>query len=112
MLYLTNAFSLQMLRSSEAQINTTPVSGIKAYEMWAAADSKICAIGHADLAAVAADVLVDPGVVANRANVCLEEDDVLLVAQLMSGRSSEGATTLPKGFEIEWIVVKALYFTW
>mgnify|MGYP003353710729 FL=1 len=79
--YLSNAFSLQMLKDLYSSIETkdVPREDIPA-------DCKSL-IGHQDLA----DYL---GVPMNREQVKLEEDDVLYVVQYVGGRLPEGTTNL------------------
>lgn len=100
MTYLTNAFSLQMLPlSQEALVRVEPIDTPELVNT-----EFVSAIGHADTAAVVADILgVD--VPANRVNVSLGQGDTLIVAQLLGGRLPEGATKLPEGFSIKFVRV-------
>ena len=70
----------------------------------AADHSCVSAVGHADTAAVFAHVLGVP-VACNRATVALKDGDVALVGQYSGPRLPEGATTLPEGATIKWVVV-------
>ena len=101
MTYISNAFSLQMLQTANADI---AIRGVESAEIPADATS---AIGHADTAAVVSDIL-GREVPCNRMNVSLEKGDVLYVAQVMGGRLPEGATTLPEGFRLEFRRVEIL----
>lgn len=58
-------------------------------------------VGHEDTANVL-------GVPMNRENITLDDDDVLLVAQLNGGRLPEGATTLPDGFSFTYYIVRII----
>jgi len=92
--YLSNAFSLQMLKSTNAIIETNEVSNFP--------DNCISAIGHQDTANLL-------GVSMNRISLSLDESDSLYVAQLMGGRLPEGATKLPDGFNFKIIQITVKY---
>ena len=105
-IFIGNAFSLQMLdltRSHEIETYTLSVSGVKAF--WKDKCQVESCIGHVDTAAVVSSIL-EVEIPAQRINVKLEEDDLLIVAQLTGGRLPEGSTTLPEGFDIKFVVVK------
>lgn len=89
-MYLLNAFSLQMVE--------TPAF-VKFNEVEELPKGLVSAIGHADTAAVL-------GVECNRINVKLAKGDTAYVAQLMGGRLPEGCTTLPEGFKFKFIKVE------
>ena len=99
-MYLLNAFSLNML-TDNADVHVRQVSLDTARNL-----AKVCtsAVGHADTAAVFADVLGVP-VPCNRVSVTLEDGDTALVGQYSGPRLPEGATTLPEGATIKWVVV-------
>ncbi len=99
MVYLGNAFSLQMLKAFPAEVSVAEVDSTEI-----PADA-VSVIGHPDTAAVVADML-GREVPANRVSISLEAGDVLYVAQLMGGRLPEGATTLPEGFSLKFLRVK------
>lgn len=99
--FLTNAFSLNMLASLPASVRAEEVSREDAAALAAKATS---AVGHADTAAVFSSVLGVP-VPANRATVSLAKGDRVLVGQYRGPRLPEGATTLPEGATIQWVVV-------
>jgi len=61
-------------------------------------------VGHADTAAVFAGVLEVP-VACNRVTVSLTDGDKLLVGQYRGPRLPEGATRLPEGATIQWLIV-------
>lgn len=96
--YLGNAFSLQML-PSDGNISVETVT-----EADIPSDVVSC-IGHTDTANVLSDIL-GMEIPVNRMSVTLNDGDVLYVAQLIGGRLSEGATTLPKGFSFKFMKVK------
>ena len=103
MLYLGNAFSLQMLNTNQVtDIRVTPVdvSTVKK------ADFK-SVIGHPDTAAVVSDIL-GKDVPCNRTSVSLSKGDTLYVAQIVGGRLPAGTTTLPAGFKIVFLMVTIL----
>ena len=99
-MFLLNAFSLNMLGGNAdiavREISVTVAAGL-------AADCT-SAVGHADTAAVFADVLGAP-VPCNRVSVTLKEGDVALVGQYSGPRLPEGATSLPGGATIKWLIV-------
>ena len=99
-MFLLNAFSLNMLNSN-ADVHVRQVSLETARNL-----AKVCtsAVGHADTAAVFADVLGVP-VPCNRVTVSLKEGDVALVGQYSGPRLAEGAVSLPEGATIKWLVV-------
>jgi len=98
--YISNAFSLQMVRPEDLpQVRLMAIERPAAYEVLVAAATSI--VGHADIAAVL-------GVEMNRASVTLERGDFLWVAQLIGGRLPEGCKTLPEGFRLQWILVEVL----
>ena len=92
-IFLSNAFSLQMLEGFPASVKIEEVSreDIPA--------EAVSVVGHQDTANVL-------GVPMNRQNVSLEPGDVLFVAQLQGGRLPEGATTLPEGFSFKFLRVE------
>ena len=99
-MFLLNAFSLNMLNGN-ADVHVRQVSLDVARNL-----AKVCtsAVGHADTAAVFADVLGVP-VPTNRVSVTLEDGDTALVGQYSGPRLPEGATTLPEGATIRWMIV-------
>ena len=60
--------------------------------------------GHADTAALFSSLL-ELDVAHNRAAFKFEEGTVLFVGELSGGRLPEGATTLPEGAKINWVMV-------
>ena len=98
--YLLNAFSLNML-SADADLLVRQVTVEAAQNVARVATS---AVGHADTANVFADVLgID--VPCNRVSVTLNKGDLALVGQYSGPRLPEGATTLPEGATIKWVLV-------
>ena len=99
-MYILNAFSLNMLVGN-ADIEVREVSQTVAAIL---APTCTSAVGHADTAAVFFAVLGVP-VPCNRATVALKDGDVALVGQYSGPRLPEGATSLPEGATIKWVVV-------
>ena len=97
---ILNAFSLNML-DGNADVVVREVSQATAASLASGCTS---AVGHADTAAVFEAVLGVP-VPCNRATVALKEGDVALVGQYSGPRLPEGATALPEGATIKWMVV-------
>lgn len=90
-MFLTNAFSLQMLDEFPTSVKVSEVSELP--------EGLESAVGHADTAAVL-------GVPCNRVNVKLKNGDTVFVAQLQGGRLPEGSTTLPEGFTFRFLKVE------
>jgi hypothetical protein len=102
MLYIANAFSLQMIDiCKETTVVVVPVDDPKAT---VAGQEFTSAVGHADTANLFSGLLgVD--VPSQRINVKLTAEDALLVGQYIGPRLPEGATTLPEGASIVWLLV-------
>ena len=108
MLYIVNAFSIQMLAPSatdRATLSFKPVTLEQAIKM-VETNIFVSAIGHEDTANVVSKLL-NVEIPMNRISVNLGNNDVLLVAQLSGGRLPEGATTIPDGMNIQFWVVAA-----
>ena len=89
MLYLGNAFSLNMLEGeAERTLRITPINGVEATQMLRAAEFE-SVVGHPATAAVLSQRL-GAKVEANRVNLILRPGDVLLVAQVLMPRLAEG----------------------
>ncbi len=97
--YLSNAFSLQMVREFPALLQTMEV------DFHEVPPYAISCIGHEDTAAVVASILKRSDNLYNRANISIGVGDRLFVAQIVGGRLPEGATTLPEGFQIKFYKV-------
>ena len=105
MIFLSNAFSLQMLDSDKAQrLEVTPIGKNVVIEILKDNNFKSC-IGHADTANVLSEELGFT-IEMNRVNVSLTKDDTLIVAQLTGGRLPEGSTTLPDGYQFKFLKVE------
>lgn len=102
--YLSNAFSLQMVQAG-ATVYTRGIDHTFFSEAVKSGKSQLKSIiGHVDMANVLTEMLGFP-VEQNRESIKLTPKDRLYVAQITGGRLPEGATTLPEGFEIEFICV-------
>lgn len=99
-IYMSNAFSLQMVNAGDV-IKTSPAFPEEIPE------NVVSCIGHSDTAVVLSSIL-GREVKVNRVSIHLEEGDVLYVAQLQGGRLPEGATTLPEGFAFTFIKVEVI----
>lgn len=115
MLYICNSFSLGMLPdwrlSPDADVTgiiVEPVSAeqAKAFIAKAEADGHIVfsAVGHGDTAAIFATIL-GRDVPVNRVSITLTVSDRYLIGQYTGPRLPEGATELPPGARIAWLVV-------
>ena len=103
MLYITNAFSIQMLPHLVTTLSFKPATLEQAMKIMKT-NVFISAVGHVDTANVVSNLL-NMEIPMNRISVNLKDDDVLLVAQLSGGRLPEGATTIPDGMSIQFWVV-------
>lgn len=99
MIYLLNAFSLQMV-DIPCGVRFAEVSEIDV-QIGINSGLVVSAIGHQDTANVL-------GVPMNRINVHLNAGDIAYVAQLQGGRLPEGSTTLPDGFSFKFIKVEVV----
>jgi hypothetical protein len=107
MLYVANAFSTSML-SGDALVSFRRVSletvrdGLRPLTggAWTSA------VGHADTAALFSKLL-GMEVPVNRTTLRLERGDGLIVGQYVGPRLPEGATELPEGARIDWLLVSA-----
>ena len=99
-MFLLNAFSLNMIVGN-ADISVREITQAAAASLASGCTS---AVGHADTAAVFSHVL-GVEIPCNRATVALKEGDVALVGQYSGPRLAEGATSLPEGAAIKWMVV-------
>ena len=99
-MFLLNAFSLNMLVGN-ADISVREITKDVAASLAADCTS---AVGHADTAAVFSAVLGGE-IPCNRATVVLKDGDVALVGQYSGPRLAEGATNLPEGATVKWVVV-------
>lgn len=108
-MYLLNAFSANMLADFPASVTFTEITAADARLALACieaeGDSWVSAVGHADTARVFESVLGDVVVPCNRVSVTLRAGDTAILGQYSGPRLPEGATELPDGAAIKWIVV-------
>lgn len=103
MLYLGNAFSLQMLDCATA--HTVSIKPISIDDVRTA--DFVSVVGHPDTATILSDML-GKDVACNRVSVSLTPHDTLIVAQVVGGRLPAGATKLPDGFKMTFLKVNIL----
>ena len=114
MLYLGNAFSLQMLQKYPKC--TIHITLLQINQIVAMLKSRPYAavIGHADTAAVAEKKLAEAGLelpcegLFKRQRIVLTPQDEYIVFQLVSGRLPEGCNTLPVGAIFEWYYIRII----
>ena len=99
MKYISNAFSLNMLSSEDFSL--IRVKEVAPSEIPHDVES---VIGHKDTASVVSNI-VGFETPFNRANLVMDCDDVLYVAQYKGPRLPEGATRLPEGASINFLEV-------
>ena len=103
MAYITNAFSLNMLLNFNVTIKTQEIT-IAAAAAMMKEENLVSSVGHADTAAVFSNIL-GVTVPMARVTVTLVKGDSILVGQYSGPRLLEGATTLPEGATLKWVVV-------
>jgi hypothetical protein len=101
-MWILNAFSLNMLADLNANIVTRAISLEEAKTLLQGGFDS--AVGHAPTAAILTKLLGQE-VSSARVNVRLEKDSLVLVAQYQGARLPEGATSLPEGAAIVWVLV-------
>lgn len=105
MIYICNAFSIQMLQGyTKLEFNKKSLEEIKGLLDFFNEDEIISAIGHADMAKLISDQL-GRCISVNRVSVKLKYNDALIVAQYSGPRLPEGAIVLPEGATIEFWTV-------
>ena len=100
MIYLANAFSLQMIQDDESLVWVKNVSQAWTKELiskW----EWISVIGHEDTASIVSSML-GVHVPANRETTTIGQNDMVIIAQVIGGRLPEGCKTLPDNFRIVW----------
>lgn len=107
MIYLSNAFSLQMLNLERVNyIEVTPLELEEVKKLLS--KGFISIIGHRDTANVLSSTL-NIIIPYNRISIKLNLEDTLIVAQLTGGRLPENCSTLPDGFKFEFIKVNIVW---
>lgn len=103
---IANAFSLNMLTLEVGVTNLyiCPVSPDVIRQHIEEEGGFTSVVGHADTAALFSSLL-GLDVAHNRATFKFEEGTVLFVGELSGGRLPEGATSLPEGAKINWVMV-------
>ena len=100
-MYLLNAFSANMLAEFPVSVHFVDISPAVMAKL---AQESVSAVGHADTAALFSAVL-GIEVPCNRVSVTLKPGENALLGQYTGPRLPEGATTLPEGASIKWVVV-------
>lgn len=106
-LYLSNAFSLQMLELKEVtHLRVTPLDLEEAQTLLSRTPFE-SAVGHFDTASVFTEQL-GFFIPVNRVNLKINPGDSIVVGQLIGGRLPEGALFLPENFKIQWVLVNII----
>jgi hypothetical protein len=101
--YIANAFSLAMLPRGQHDVQVVDLDGPGHLDGLEGAES---VVGHADTAAIFTSELgIEVKFRADRPSIILEPGDRVLVGQFMGGRLPEGATKLPTGVSMRWMMV-------
>lgn len=103
MLYLANAFALQMLEEPNVILTVRTLNIDQAKELLDEMEFH-SVVGHQDTANVFSNLL-GMDIRFNRESITLGDRDALLVGQVTGGRLPEGATKLPEGATISWKLV-------
>lgn len=106
MLYVGNAFSLQMLDvKDKCAVGIDKLTKQNAKKILKLYEKELkSVIGHQDLANILKEEL-EMDFEVNRESIKLTLKDMLLVAQVVGGRLPEGTTKLPEGVKIEYYLV-------
>lgn len=99
---ISSALSLNMLGSVPASIEVQEVTLEEARQL---IDGRKSVVGHPDTASLFSEQLGVP-VPACRETIALKKGDTVLVGQYRGPRLPEGATELPKGATIQWLLVE------
>lgn len=98
---ICNAFSLQMVSLPVTiKASKIDVGQVKAFSLESA-------IGHADTANIVS-ALLGVNIPANRTNIKLSAGESIVVAQYIGPRLPEGATKLPDGARIDFVLVEVV----
>lgn len=105
MIYVTNAFSLNMLGqlAEGTSVGIAPITAAAVKSALRVVKYRSI-VGHADAAALLSGCVKHP-IAFNRESVTLSPGDVVIVGQYSGPRLPEGATTLPEGATITWLKV-------
>lgn len=103
--YLGNAFSAGMLDtlSVESAVVTFSLLSVEQASAWVREQAPRSCVGHADTAALVS-ALLGTEVPMARVSTSLRPGDKLLIAQYNGPRLPEGATSLPEGASLRWIL--------
>ncbi len=102
MMKVTNAFSLNMLASLTGSVTFREMSLEEARKLLEGGLES--SVGHADTAAVYADVL-GMEIPAVRSTVSLQKGDTVVIGQYRGPRMPEGTKHLPEGATIQWVLL-------
>lgn len=103
MIYITNAFSLNMIAHItcvQLEVNTNICNPGQMVESL----NPVSIVGHQDTANLFSNILEVP-VEFNRQSVQLNKGDGLIVGQYTGPRLPEGTSELPEGSSINWMYV-------
>ena len=101
---ITNAFSFNMIQdiNCAVSVHSSPITSKEVKcRLQAGVES---AVGHADTAAVISN-MVGVEIPHERRSVSLRKGDSLIVAQYRGPRLPEGATTLPEGASMSFLLI-------
>lgn len=101
---ILNAFSANMLPTFPATAKFAEISLVEARALLLA-EGVDSAVGHSDTAAVFSTVL-GVQVAFVRKNVSLKATDRAVLGQYIGPRLAEGATALPEGATIKWLLLE------
>ena len=102
-MYIINAFSFNMINGFPCTVNAKEISLDEACYL-ANEGNIISGVGHASTAAVFS-TLLGINIPCDRRNISLNSEDVALGGEYYGPRLEEGATELPQGATIKWLLV-------
>lgn len=99
--FISNAFATNMLVAYPTSVSFTEISPAEAANF--VRKGAVSSVGHADTAAVFSQQL-GVEVPAQRSTIALNAGDQLVVGSYKGPRLPEGATSLPEGATIRWLL--------
>lgn len=101
--YVVNSFSFNMVNAKSGSLQFEEIELEKA-KNWLNENNPQSFVGHEDTAHVLSN-LTNYEIPFNRGNISLNSGDTLLVGQYVGPRLPEGATQLPEGSRIKWLLI-------
>jgi len=103
--FIANAFSVNMLQTSDTTVRFTDIEDVEEAAQFALTAKSV--VGH-DTTAIIFSTILGVDVPCNRATVSLRPGDAVLLGQYSGARLDPNTTTLPEGAKIRWVKVRIL----